>query len=522
MLCRAFEDEVSEGRSKSLGASLSYGFEHAFSEEEREQLALLHFFQGFVDVEVLRAMGTAEVDWRLPEVGGLTRPAGIALLNRATEVGLLTAQGNGYYYIHPALPWYFKKLLNTYYPASSSSQSPIDSAQSSATHAFAEAMGLLGHYCHSEYIEGNREVIQMLNREEANLLHARHLARTNSWWHALVETMQGLQPLYEQTGRRAEWKRLVDEIIPDFANPNTDAALGGLEEEWSIVTHYRVTLAGEAEEWAKAEELQTAIVAWNRQRAAVTLAVLPGSLDPKQRTIIQALAASVHELGRILVQQRPSECVALFKEAISLYRRASDKTGEATSSFNLGSVYLEHDELELAEHHYRLVLELCDEHDRLGRGKGHYSLGNVARKRFFRAREVNTSAPGALLYLRIALQQYQQALHLLPLNAVEDLAVVHFNLGIIYDQMSDHDSAVGHFQEAIRKYEEAGDLFEAARSRLLIGYTLLDANRLENALEYAGSALRNFETFRDPDQERIERARELIVALEQALKGDKR
>ena len=260
-------------------------------------------------------------------------------------------------------------------------------------------------------------------------------------------------------------------------------------------------------------------MAWNRQRATAPLAALPESLDRTQTTIIQALAASVHELGRILMQQRPSECVALFEEAISLYRWVRDKTGEATSSFNLGRFYLESDELELAEHYFKLILELCDEHDRLGQGKGHYSLGNVARKRFFRAREVNTSMPGALLYLKIALQQYHKALNLLPLNAVEDLAVVHFNLGIIYDQLRDYDTAVKHFYDAIRKYEQAGDFFEAARSRLLIGYALLDADRLEDALEYARSAQRNFETLRDPDQDRIESARTLIVAIEQTLKA---
>ena len=47
----AFEDEASEGRSRSLGASLSYGFAGAFSEDERKVLALLYFFQGFVNVE---------------------------------------------------------------------------------------------------------------------------------------------------------------------------------------------------------------------------------------------------------------------------------------------------------------------------------------------------------------------------------------------------------------------------------------------------------------------------------------
>ena len=113
----AFADESSEGRSRSLGASLSYGFEQAFREEERKKLALLHLFQGFVDVDVLCAMGDPEAPWCLPEVRGLTREEGIALLDRAAEVGLLTAHGGGYYGIHPALPWFFKGLFERYYPA---------------------------------------------------------------------------------------------------------------------------------------------------------------------------------------------------------------------------------------------------------------------------------------------------------------------------------------------------------------------------------------------------------------------
>ena len=45
-----FDDEVTQGRSKSLGASLNYGFQNAFNEQERKVLALLHFFQGFVEM----------------------------------------------------------------------------------------------------------------------------------------------------------------------------------------------------------------------------------------------------------------------------------------------------------------------------------------------------------------------------------------------------------------------------------------------------------------------------------------
>ena len=57
----AFEDEASEGRSKSLGASLSYGFGSAFGEEDRKRLALLHLFQGFSDPQ---AKYNVTMEWR--------------------------------------------------------------------------------------------------------------------------------------------------------------------------------------------------------------------------------------------------------------------------------------------------------------------------------------------------------------------------------------------------------------------------------------------------------------------------
>jgi hypothetical protein len=71
-----FEDEETEGRTKSLGASLSYGFASAFNDDERKRLALLHLFQGFVDVDALCAMGNPAAEWAVAEVSGLTANRG--------------------------------------------------------------------------------------------------------------------------------------------------------------------------------------------------------------------------------------------------------------------------------------------------------------------------------------------------------------------------------------------------------------------------------------------------------------
>ena len=65
---RAGEAEIvdvdeSQGRTKSLAASLKYGFERGFSDDEQKILALLHLFQGFVAVDALRYMGAPDQEW---------------------------------------------------------------------------------------------------------------------------------------------------------------------------------------------------------------------------------------------------------------------------------------------------------------------------------------------------------------------------------------------------------------------------------------------------------------------------
>ena len=299
----AFPDEASEGRSRSLGASLAYGFEQAFREEDRNKLALLHLFQGFVDVDVLRMMGNPEAPWCLPEVRGLTREEGIALLDRAAEVGLLAAHGGGYYGIHPALPWFFKGLFERCHPAE----------DLAAVHAFVEAMGSLGNYYHAQYEAGNRDVLGALRAEEANLLHARLLARAHGWWGSVTGAMQGLWKLYSHTGRRAEWKRLLEEIVPDFVDPENDGPLPGREGEWSVVTGYRMQLAEQERQWAETERLLTVRVEWDRRRAAPALARPADELGGEERNAIQTLAVTLERLGSILRQLGRADCLPAYE-----------------------------------------------------------------------------------------------------------------------------------------------------------------------------------------------------------------
>ena len=191
-------DDAAQGRDASLAASLAYGFDHAFTEPERAQLAVLHLFRDTVDVDALRVMGDPRHrrSRRRARAAGADRDGLIALLDRAVEVGLLTGYGGGYYGIHPALPWFFTTLFTHHHGAPGtaartrrSGPTPAPTPPSAATTSIRSSRA------------GPPDVLPVLRAEEANLLHGLALARTHQLPEVALGCLQGLDKLYDLTGR---------------------------------------------------------------------------------------------------------------------------------------------------------------------------------------------------------------------------------------------------------------------------------------------------------------------------------
>ncbi len=173
-------------------------------------------------------------DYALPEVQGKSKEHLTSLLDRARDIGLLTHLAATWYTIHPALPWFLRKIFAEHYDGQDHR-----STSEAALRAWVEAVGGLGDYYHRQFNEGNRGVIQALALEEANLLHCRRVARLHGWWGRVISAMQGLDGLYGFQGRAAEWARLVSEIVPDFCTAD-DEPVPGREDRYSVVMAYRV------------------------------------------------------------------------------------------------------------------------------------------------------------------------------------------------------------------------------------------------------------------------------------------
>jgi hypothetical protein len=505
-----FEDEATEGRTKSLGASLSYGFASAFNDDERKVLALLHLFQGFVDVDALRTMGNPDGDRALDEVKGLSREQGIGLLDRAAEIGLLISHGDGYYGVHPALPWYFRDLFELYFAGEKADR---------ARRAFVEAMGELANRYQTEYSHGNRQLIHALMAEEDNLLAAWRLARQHRWWHRVISAMQGLRELYTATGRDPAWRRLVEAVTPDFVDPDTDLPLSEREEDWSLITEYRVRFAREQRNLAEAKRMQSLRVDWNRERARAALATAPGQRTDAQRNLIRTVAASVHELGEVQREDDDPSCAESYREAFDLAQSSAEPAAQAACAASLGVAYTDVAALrdfDAAERWLKQSLDLHPPGDAMGRGGVLGQLGKVAVRRFESAREKRRPEKELLQLINNGVNYYQQALQLFPPTAIIELGTAHNALGYIFGEVGDIDRALQHYQQNVRYCEQAGDNFGAGQTRFNVAVDLLNARRFYDARAYAQAALANFHGFSDRAAIDIQKAERLLAAIDKA------
>ena len=513
-------EDTALGRSRSLTASLSYGFTHTFTETERAQLAVLHLFRDAVDAGALCCMGSPEIvgEDAVPQLAGLNRDTAIRLLDEAAAIGLLSplglfsAPGGDFYGIHPALPWFFTTMFAT------AIGSPGSLAAQQAARAYTHTLAELGGYYEHYDADGN-DPMPGLGLEEANLHHALTLARHSRHWHDVLGCLKGLCLLYERTGRDGELARLVDQNTPDFTDPATDEALPGRESQWGHVTSYRVQFAIRARDWPTATRLQRLAVAQARGEAETALTIPTSQLTPAQRSQIRDLSISLQYLGHILRNRQDPGCQSCYLEAITVAQRIQDRLSEAVSASGLGNAFLDVPalrDLDQAQRWHQRSLDLTPINNWKERGRFFFSLAGVAHEQFDEARATHQPESVLLEHLNAAFSGFQQALDLFPDDDAEGRGAVHNNLGAIYSEVGNTQQALYHYQQCIRYEEPRGNIYRAGIARHNIARLLLADGRSGDALQYARAALLDFERTGPGAVQDAANARDLITELEQA------
>jgi tetratricopeptide (TPR) repeat protein len=508
---QAIEDtDERQGRDKSLGASLDYGFRHAFKDDELPIIALLHLFRGTVDVVALEVMGKVD-DHALAELKGKTKQYLTSVLDRARENGLLTHLGAMWYSIHPALPWFLRQLFARHYDGQAGR-----STATAAIRAWVEAIGGLGNYYHDDFVRGNRDVVQSLALEEANLLHVRRTARHYGWWDPAISAMQGLRELYGYQGRMSEWAWLVADITPDYCTA-ADTPIPDRGSGYGMVMEYRIALAQDRDrDLPRATALQEKCVRWNREQAASGVP-----------TRIHNLAVSIENLGNILREQGDPACVRWYEEALRVFREIGDSTAEATVHFNLGHAYKDISairNLDAAEVAYEYALRHYAPGDRLYESGALNQIAQVHHERFRESRKRNDLPEAILKHAESAEQYYLDAIARCPPSAVADLGPIHGQLANFYREIQKTQKAHQHYKQAAACFEQTGDRYHAGVTRYNTARMHVEEADRESATArrrdllyrahaYAVAALRDFQHYEGRASANETKSQQLIARI---------
>lgn len=321
-------------RSISLAASLRYGFDGAFTDQEREQLAVLHLFQRYVTVYEFDTLGYAYAPWCLDSLRGI---ASDALFAKAASVGLLSPVAPYTFAIHPALSWFLAEQFNAFYPAEPKEDgNRADRARETYTRALARWAIEFSKNAN----DGNAETFYNVLIEEPNLRHALSIAQSKGWSGPVISVMQGLRVLYRTAGRWATWQRLVDEITPLYVNAVDDEPREGFENAWAMINDYRVELARRLHDCERAERLQRQKIKWSQAQAGEFAAVnAPTPKDPSAKAQLLTFAVDTAQLAEILRDREKPECVSRFTEAMTIYTKLGEQHGRAVTALNLARAH---------------------------------------------------------------------------------------------------------------------------------------------------------------------------------------
>ena len=351
-------------RSTSLAASIAYSFDHLGPQDQRA-LTVLSLFHGVADADVLGTFsGLPDVPDRFR---GLGSQQWTRVLERATELGLLTGLGANMFGIHPALPSYAAARWRTDAPGTHAAEA------AAATRALLTAHAVFGRWLLGQFTGGDaRLALALITRQQRMLgIMLGHALDTAQWEHA-----QGIaQPLNEHWNVRGldeEAKQWVDRIrmsveAPDGTPPELDTLAGAL---WLFAS------GAQAGREARAGLLDQA----DRSYHAM-LRMLRGQPEtPRQRGHI---ATTCHMLGYVAQEHgRLDDAENWYRRSLTISEELGNRPNMAGTYHQLGNIAERQGQLDQAEDWYRRSLAISEElGNRPNTAITYHQLGMIAEGR---------------------------------------------------------------------------------------------------------------------------------------------
>ena len=536
-------DDPAHGREHSLTASLTYRLD-ALDPIIHQRLGVLGFFQGVVSADVLAAM--CAVDDTPDGLHGLGREDWVRMLDTAAAMGLLRRVGDGYYTIHPALPWFFQDLLRSAFP----------DHRASLERAFSAVYASYGLHLFGMVNTNTEMAMRVLRAEEGNLLNARRLARRHERWSEIGGILAGLSRLLTRHGRWVEWERHIADLEAEVTGGGQEP-ISGREDLWTALLGHRSQIAHYRRDFAHEEtihlRLKDHFARRGDDRSHVVALQQLGSIalerrqfDEAERWYRQSLAITerlgdahgqaitLHQLGIIAEARRQfDEAEGYYRQSLAITERLGNAHGQAQTLHQLGSIALERRQFDEAEGYYRQSLAIEERlGDALGQAISLHHLGIIAQQRqqfdeaerWYRqslaiaGRLGNEHGQAGTLYQlgRIAQQRqqsdeaerwYRQSLAIEErLGDAHGQAMALHQLGMIAQGRRQFDEAEGYYRQSLAIEERLGNPHGQATTLHQLGRIAEECGDAAEAVRFYDRAEVLLVHLNDPDALEVVRA----------------
>ena len=200
-------------------------------------------------------------------------------------------------------------------------------------------------------------------------------------------------------------------------------------------------------------------------------------------------AAVLHNLGMLAGLIGNETALDHYQRALAIRRELGDRSGEAETLNNIGTLRLDQRDEKAALDHYQRALAIRRElGDRSGQAQ---TLNNIGTVHLHRA----TSAWFGIdkEELEQALDFFEQALPIVrEVHDRKGEGVVLNNIGVIHSRQGDQMAALDHYQRALAVRRELGDLEAQVTTHYNIGMTFQKRDDEVRALDHYQQALATF------------------------------
>lgn len=449
---------IQQDRTQSLAASIAYSYQH-LTAEQQHAIVVLSLFHTATDADVLAILSGVE---GVPaQFSGRAVDQWAALLDRATDLGLLTALDAGMYTLHPALPAYLASQWqhqhgDDYHTQRATTEHALLNAHARLTDWLEQQLDGSDADFAATIIHIQRHTLgAMLNHA---LTHAEHGAA-----HSIVIV---LDRYWDILGLHAEADGWANRILHATetaygSSPLLDGPAGAL---WLFTT------GAQARRQLQAHQLDAAAATYRRLLTMITA-------QPDSPTRSSSLAAVYHQIGATAYHRGDLHAAEnCYQQSLAIEEQLGNPTGVASSLHQLGMTAYQRGDFDTAEHRYRRALIIQEQlGNRPGMAITYHQLGITAELRG---------------NLDTAENWYQQSLTInQQLGNRSRMAGTYHQLGNIAQARGDLDTAENRYQQALTIKEQLGKRPEMATTYLHLGIIALRRGKLDIAENWCHESL---------------------------------